>query len=85
MHQLGLERFRAGPAPTFVSYDAKKWGIAVDLVSVAHKNHPRPAAGGGWYYVQSRPSWNAAGLPDFCGTVSQIERQGIILGVGGEC
>jgi len=33
------------------------------------------AADGGAYYIHSRPSWQAAGLPDFCRTLFRIERQ----------
>jgi hypothetical protein len=85
MRQHGVTKFRAGPAPTFVSYDPKQWGIAVDYVSLGYAPHRRPVRGGGAYYLHSRPSWDAAGLPSFCRTLFRIERQGVILGVGGEC
>jgi hypothetical protein len=85
MRQHGVKTFRAGPAPVFLSFDPKETGVAIDYVSRGYPLHPDPVQGGGAYYLHSRPSWNAAGLPDFCRTLFKIERQGVILGVGGEC
>ena len=85
MRSLGIPSFRAGPAPVFTAYDEQKWGIAVDYVSSEYAPHREPVKGGGAYYLHWRPSWNAAGLPDFCKALFTIERQGVILGVGGKC
>ena len=85
MKQHAQRSFRAGPSPTFLSYDPQQWGITVDYVSKGYLSHPDPIPGGGAYYVHSRPSWGAAGLPGFCRELFRIERQGVILGVGGTC
>jgi hypothetical protein len=85
MPQHGVKSFRTGPAPLFLVYDPKETGVAVDLVVAHWPDHPRPRPGGGAYYVHSRPSWGGSGLPDFCRTLFKIERQGVVLGVGGEC
>jgi hypothetical protein len=85
MRQHGVKSFRAGPAPVFVVFDPKETGVAVDYVSRGYAPYPQPLEGGGAYYLHTRPSWDAAGLPDFCRPLFQIERQGVILGVGGEC
>jgi hypothetical protein len=81
MRQLGVER---RPRLDIRELRCEGMGITVDLVSVAYRDPPRPIAGGGVYYLQNCPSW-AAGLPNFSRTRFRIERQGVILGVGGQC
>ena len=82
---LGIDRFRAGPAPAFVSYDKEHFGVIVHYVSIGYSPYRRPLQGDGAFYLHTRPSWEAAGLPGFCRKLFQIERQGVILGVGGQC
>jgi hypothetical protein len=85
MGRLGINSFRVGPAPLTALYNTPEFGFALDLVSASYPAYPRPVSGGGAYYVHSRPSWGAAGLPDFCETLFQIKRQGVVLGAGGRC
>ena len=85
MGQQGIRRFRVGPSPTMGIYNTSEYGYALDLVSAAYSIHPHPIAGGGVYFVHSRPSWGASGLPDFCRVLFTIKRQGVILGAGGQC
>jgi hypothetical protein len=78
MKALGVNEFRAGPAPVFVSYSLE----GPPMVK------PYQGAGSldrGFYYVHSRPSFSAKGLPASCRTLFKVERQNVILGVGGEC
>jgi hypothetical protein len=78
MKDRGVETVRVGPAPIFLSYEAE------DPIVV--RPHPRPTVlEHGYYYVHSRPSWWATGLPESCRTLFEIRRQGANLGVGGEC
>ena len=78
MKQAGVKELKAGPAPIFKSYSGEK------EISVLPLETPiRPAPG--FYYVHSRESWRVFGLPDRCRTMVRIERQGVILGEGGEC
>jgi hypothetical protein len=80
MREHGITRVRAGPAPIYAAYEAKQLGVAVEWL-----RRGQLVPGGGAYYVHTRPSWGAAGLPAYCRTLFRIERQGVILGVGGEC
>lgn len=88
MRKLGIASFRAGPAPIHAAYEdpltMQKTGVSVLYVGPGTPNE-RPVAGGGAYYLHTRPSWNAADMPSFCRTLFQIKRQGVVLGVGGEC
>ena len=76
MGKLGIRSFRVGPAPTMALYNTPEFGFALDWVCAAYPAYPRPILGGGAYYIHSRPSWGAAGLPSFCQTLFQIRRQG---------
>jgi len=84
MRELGIPHFLAGPAPVAAAYDEGKSGVTV---SVARRQGPDRAlvSGSGTYYIHTRPSWGGAGLPSYCRTLFKIERQGVILGVGGVC
>jgi hypothetical protein len=77
MKELGVNRFRAGPAPVFPSYSLEGSTIV--------EFYPGGSPGRGFYYVHSRPSFSAKGLPASCRTLFKVERQNVILGVGGEC
>jgi hypothetical protein len=78
MKARGVTMLRAGPAPVFLNYFDEK-GMTVQ------GNPSHIPVGQGFYYTHIRPSWRATGLPKSCRKLFEITRQGVRLGVGGEC
>ncbi len=78
MKKLGAKEVHVGPAPIFISYFDEP-----EISVLANPSHI--PVDQGFYYVHSRPSWRATVLPSKCRTLFEIKRQGMILGMGGEC